>query len=215
MLVFDAAVYTLLLFALVFLKDSRRGINLVPFAFVKEYIVNNKPWGLSNIVGNVLMFVPLGSFLAIRKTTVDRAAFQMFAVTLVIEMMQYILHRGISDIDDIILNLSGGMIGFGFYHALSRVKNRDEVLLLLMAIVSVMLIMLLYAMHYGLFGIYIRSFDNYRFVVLDRSRSNPSGTWGALLYRVIPVCACWVTAVRTRECIPCAAKVAILSRKKA
>ena len=123
MLVFDAAVYTLLLFALVFLKDSRRGINLVPFAFVKEYIVNNKPWGLSNIVGNVLMFVPLGSFLAIRKTTVDRAAFQMFAVTLVIEMMQYILHRGISDIDDIILNLSGGMIGFGFYNALSRVKT--------------------------------------------------------------------------------------------
>mgnify|MGYP003480893288 CR=1 FL=1 len=60
------------------------------------------------------------------------------------------------DIDDIILNLSGGMIGFGFYHALSRVKNRDEVLLLLMAIVSVMLIMLLFAMHYGLFGIYIR-----------------------------------------------------------
>ena len=56
MLVFDAAVYTLLLFALVFLKDSRRGINLVPFAFVKEYIVNNKPWGLSNIVGNVGLF---------------------------------------------------------------------------------------------------------------------------------------------------------------
>ena len=37
-LVFDAAIYTLLLITLVFLKDSRRGINFVPFTFVKEYI---------------------------------------------------------------------------------------------------------------------------------------------------------------------------------
>lgn len=143
---------------LVFLRDSRQRINLVPFTFVKEYIVNNKPLGLSNIVGNVLLFVPLGFFLAIRKTTVDRAAFQLFAVTLGIEMMQFILHRGISDIDDILLNLAGGMIGYGFYRGLSRSKNRDEALLLLMAILFVMLIILLFALHFGLFGIYIRIF---------------------------------------------------------
>ena len=55
-LVFDSAIYTLLLFTLVFLKDSRREINFVPVTFVKEYIVNNKPLGLTNIVGNVGAF---------------------------------------------------------------------------------------------------------------------------------------------------------------
>ena len=40
-------------------------------------------------------------------------------------------------------------------------------------------------------------------------------TKGALLYGVIPVCVCCVTALRTRGCTPCAAKAAILLRQKA
>lgn len=157
-LAFDLAIYALLLFVLTFMKGSNQGINIEPFAFLREYIVYKKPLGFSNIVGNMLMFVPLGFFLAIKKATVNKAFFQMFVITLMIETMQFILKRGISDIDDVILNMTGGMIGFGCYHALSTLKNRDEVLLLLIMVIFVILIILLFVLHFGLFGIYIRIF---------------------------------------------------------
>lgn len=156
--IFNIVIYVFLIFVLVFMKGDNRGINLKPFEFVREYIINKKSLGFSNIVGNMLMFVPLGFFLGIIKTKINKALFQILVITFVIETMQFILNRGISDIDDVILNLTGGIIGLGCYHALSGLKNRDEILLLFIMIIFIILIMMLLALHFGLFGIYIRIF---------------------------------------------------------
>ena len=39
----------------------------------------------------------------------------IFTVSVLIELLQYITGAGIGDIDDIILNLIGGIIGFAIY----------------------------------------------------------------------------------------------------
>lgn len=64
---FDAVIYTFLLLVLVFMKGSNQGINLIPFDFVREYILKKEPLGFSNIIGNILMFVPFGIFFRNKK----------------------------------------------------------------------------------------------------------------------------------------------------
>ena len=155
---FDAVIYTFLLLVLVFMKGSNQGINLIPFDFVREYILKKEPLGFSNIIGNILMFVPFGIFLGIKKTTVCKSIVRILALTLTIEIIQFIFKRGISDIDDVILNLIGGLIGLACYYALSKLKYRDELLLMFMLILFLSMILLILALHFGLFGVYIRIF---------------------------------------------------------
>ena len=62
------------------------------------------------------------------------------------------------DIDDVILNLIGGLIGLACYYALSKLKYRDELLLMFMLILFLSMILLILALHFGLFGVYIRVF---------------------------------------------------------
>ena len=65
------------------------------------YIFKNKIIFI-NIVGNILLFIPLGFFKGIIKSTL---------IIIIIEILQYILKRGIFDVVDIILNLIGVVIG--------------------------------------------------------------------------------------------------------
>ena len=64
--------YLIILFALVFMKEHIRAVNLIPFGFVNDYIVDKQPLGIANIVGNLLMFIPMGIFLSMidRKSVV-------------------------------------------------------------------------------------------------------------------------------------------------
>ena len=83
---------------------------------------------IKNILGNILLLLPLGIFLPMCfkrlrrfKSTVITCAL----VSLSIEVIQYIsIYFGnflnICDIDDIILNTLGGMIGFIIYKVIDK-----------------------------------------------------------------------------------------------
>ena len=87
------------------------GINLNPFNIIadfKEYF----SFTLLLVITNMLIYFPLGLFLKAKaKISNLRLLLGFWAYILMIESMQYIFHRGIFDINDIILNTIGFFIG--------------------------------------------------------------------------------------------------------
>lgn len=95
-------------------------INLVPFQTFRiaiRYGVTNAGM-LKQIVLNAVMVMPLGFLLPIvfpkRFNKIEVIAGISFAITLLTETIQYFTLRG-TDIDDIIANTAGGLLGFGLY----------------------------------------------------------------------------------------------------
>lgn len=98
-------------------------INLVPFngilAILKQGEIN---YVLLNIVGNIVMFIPLGFFIPLlwkkARRTITVLAYG-FGLSLLIEALQFLINRG-TDIDDLILNIFGAILGYIFYTIFSR-----------------------------------------------------------------------------------------------
>ena len=67
------------------------------------------------VAGNILWFLPMGFFLRKLKPHIrwHHAAAMALAVSLGIEVLQWVLISGISDIDDVIFNVLGGIVGYG------------------------------------------------------------------------------------------------------
>lgn len=126
-------VYTIFAIYLLFLSPYRQSAhtrfetsgvayNLVPFKTIHDYIrasdhINFDAW-FSNLAGNVLVFMPLGFFLPLLFTkfmTFWRTTLVVMGSTLSVELLQYGLKVGSLDVDDIILNTVGGIIGYIVY----------------------------------------------------------------------------------------------------
>lgn len=87
-----------------------RNINLIPFN--QPAIVNGKA-DISEIILNVLAFIPYGLFIHILmdEKSILKKLLIIFATSFIFELIQYIFAIGASDITDIISNTSGGIIG--------------------------------------------------------------------------------------------------------
>lgn len=127
--------YILLLIKILFLSRvsnlENRSINLIPFYSIREYIFSNsatiKKFAFGNVVGNIIIFIPLGTYLSLfrKNKRVIINLIYIFIVSLFIEIIQWLLSIGASDIDDIILNSLGGLIGILGYKFLLLIL-RDE-----------------------------------------------------------------------------------------
>jgi glycopeptide antibiotics resistance protein len=131
-------VYTLLLLWLVLFKTSldiptvladfqTRSLNFTPFT-----------GHLSEMVENVLIFIPFGFLLSIvfKKATFWTKLGFISLFSLAIETIQYLLAIGVSDITDIITNTFGGLLGLAAYKiGIGRTdsKRRELVALLIVA----------------------------------------------------------------------------------
>jgi len=94
-----------------------RDINLMPFYVIYSYLSGNmqvSPFvALLNVLGNIVIFIPLGVFFMLRRRdkSVLRNVLPVFMVSVLVETIQYALGLGFCDIDDVILNSTGGLIG--------------------------------------------------------------------------------------------------------
>ena len=82
---------------------------------------------LENLVGNVLAFVPFGMLIRWvrgKKTGFFTATLAAFAFSLSIELVQLITKLGVFDVDDIIMNTFGGMLGYIIYYILARFDRK-------------------------------------------------------------------------------------------
>lgn len=107
------------------LSGDRAKPNLVPFYMLRIY-KTYFGWGdflyiIINFLGNMLVFLPLGFFPALlfRKASWWRSALVGCAISVFVECGQYFLMRQ-SDIDDVILNTMGALMGYWVYLLLRR-----------------------------------------------------------------------------------------------
>ena len=102
-------------------------VNLIPFKTLYQYLfqtnANVDSWSvvsLLNITGNILLFSPIGFFVPLfwgNWRSFRKILLLGLAVTCFIEVIQLFIGRS-TDIDDVILNTIGVMIGYGIFSLL-------------------------------------------------------------------------------------------------
>lgn len=108
------------------------GINLVPFRTIGTYITNlSFGVALSNIVGNIIPFIPLGFLLPMAfpsQRKIMRTMVTCFLIIFSIEVIQLVSFLGSFDVDDIILNLFSCLVGYLLFIAYKGflIKNRER-----------------------------------------------------------------------------------------
>ena len=111
-------------------------VNLHPFKmisdFIKAYLNGNLSlkYLLTNIIGNLVMFIPFAFFLP--RLFKKQKKFWIFfiSVSLIIisiELLQLITFSGTCDIDDYILNIVGASIGFIIFNNKYVYKFIDKI----------------------------------------------------------------------------------------
>lgn len=111
------------------LWEGAASANYTLFKTIKLYIRHWNNLGMisfGNLVGNVVLFIPLGYFLPRLFQSMKNFFLCMFtALTFIlgIEMFQLISNFGIFDVDDIFLNGCGVLIGYLGYRGLRRVHK--------------------------------------------------------------------------------------------
>ncbi len=119
------AIYIVCLFYVVTFQDvDWSTYNLTPFKEIFRYSLGSNPF-IKNVIGNMIMFLPFGFFVGyIFKLKKGRWALLLSIITsLIIETIQYKIGR-VFDIDDILLNVIGGTIGYYLYYCLDIIQRR-------------------------------------------------------------------------------------------
>ena len=117
--------YALLLFYVVTFQDINYGTNnFIPFKEIFRYEFGSKVF-IHNIIGNIILFIPFGFFVSsILKTKKILPILSILLITSsVIEYTQLLIGRTF-DIDDITLNIFGGIIGYLLYIIFIKLLNR-------------------------------------------------------------------------------------------
>ena len=108
--------------------------NLEFFKEIGRFLKYREQLGLEsfvvNILGNILAFAPFGFLLPIihkRYQSFIKIIFLSILFSLTVEVIQLFLKVGIFDVDDILLNTTGGVVGYLFYlicHAIYKQKGK-------------------------------------------------------------------------------------------
>lgn len=101
------------------------GVNLVPFRTIRNYIkYSGFLHTMINIFGNIIIFVPFGILLAEifpKMRNILKILGITFATSFFVEFIQFFIGRSV-DIDDLILNLLGSVIGYFVWKKILRFK---------------------------------------------------------------------------------------------
>jgi glycopeptide antibiotics resistance protein len=102
-----------------FLKVLKMNANFIPFRNTMEYLTGADRYNMSiiidNTLGNVLIFLPLGFFLPLlfrRYGKLSKIIVDSMVISFAIETLQIGQRVGQFDVDDIILNTFGSVLGF-------------------------------------------------------------------------------------------------------
>ena len=122
---YDYLFYTLIFPS--FQKKSSRIFsigNLILFHSIGAYLFSDdmvsRAFALSNLLGNIAIFIPMGVYLPllIRRKSIFVNTVCVALISAVVEVLQYIFAVGSADIDDVILNTVGGLIGVSLFRVM-------------------------------------------------------------------------------------------------
>ena len=118
-------VYLLVLFQLVTSQDLiGGGTNLTPFKEIFRYELMSSAF-IKQVLGNIILFVPLGYFVSYYckiKGIVGITIISLLS-SVTIEIVQHFIGRSV-DIDDVILNVIGGIVGFLLYKLFKSINEK-------------------------------------------------------------------------------------------
>lgn len=116
-------IYVMCLFEIVTLQDQNYGLsNIIPFKEIFRYEVGSRLF-IKNIIGNILLFLPYGYFASdyLKSKKVWPICLLTMLVSVTIECVQLNIGRTY-DIDDVILNTIGGILGYWLYILIEKIK---------------------------------------------------------------------------------------------
>ena len=118
-------IYVVCLFEIVTLQDNNYGLsNFIPFKEMFRYEFGSRLF-IKNILGNILIFLPYGYFSSeyLKSNKISLSCILTLIISFTIEVVQLNIGRTF-DIDDIILNTLGGIIGYLLYRLIEKIKSK-------------------------------------------------------------------------------------------
>jgi len=110
-----------------------RRYNLYPFKTIVDYFMNSRQYSFDvlfiNLAANIVTFIPLGFFASLLfkrfSNIITVVVFSTITIT-VIETLQFVFNVGVFDIDDIILNTLGCIVGFTLYKIIKWILGKQK-----------------------------------------------------------------------------------------
>ncbi len=144
-------IYCICLFEVVTFQDVTWSTsNVTLFKEIFRYELGSNMF-LRNVIGNIVLFIPLGFFLSyfLRMKKFIVLFLMVLLISLSIETTQLIIGR-VFDIDDLLLNLIGGIIGYYIYRMFDKInifKNKK------VCNIAIIILILIFGLYLG--GIYV------------------------------------------------------------
>lgn len=105
--------------------------NFIPLKEIRRFYIYRDVVGirafLANLFGNVLAFMPFGFFMPILRSRLRKWYCMLgmtFLLSLMIEITQLLTRVGSFDVDDLILNTSGGILGYLLFYIINKVRRK-------------------------------------------------------------------------------------------
>ncbi len=118
LLMLSFIIYILCLFQIVTFQDDVNWAtnNFIPFREILRYNMGSRLF-FKNVIGNMILFMPYGFFVSyyLKNKKFYLTLFLTVVASFSIEIVQMVIGR-VFDIDDIILNVLGGYLGYYIYY---------------------------------------------------------------------------------------------------
>lgn len=102
-------------------------VNFAPMVHLFDYVIAGE--ATLNLIGNISMFIPVGIIWPIvfkELNTSGKVLAAGVSFSLLIEIMQLPFYDRVSDVDDLILNSLGYVIGYLVYVGIKKIKAGDK-----------------------------------------------------------------------------------------
>ncbi len=106
--------------------------NLELFKEITRFIQYREELGafavFANLFGNILIFVPYGFFISMASTSRSffQTLFYSFALSLGVEIFQLLTKVGSFDVDDLLLNTLGGILGYILFLTCNIIRRKCD-----------------------------------------------------------------------------------------
>ena len=150
--------YIVLLFSLVTTSDFESfSNNFIPFKEIFRYKLTSKLF-YRNVIGNIMLFIPFGYFVSYY-IKVKKKWFIPIIITMITSLTIELIQMGIGrsfDVDDILLNVIGGLFGFICYFIGEKIFSKYNEIYknnLLLNFICIIIIIVLSFIILNLYGV--------------------------------------------------------------
>ena len=143
--------YVITLFEVVTFQDvSWSSSNFIPFKEMLRYQFGTKLF-FKNVIGNMIMFIPFGFFTSyfLKLKKFYSIFFLTLLTSITIETTQLLIGR-VFDIDDIFLNIIGGLVGYFIFKIIYKFKflKKEIIYNIIISVVIILIILYLVGVFY-------------------------------------------------------------------